>query len=110
MDSGTTAISGVPAADLLADLHGALGDHAIHRRDNAHMAQHNGGVAQLRFGRQHIGIVGDIGAFDLASGMRSRPALGGSDRGLRPPATASRAWASSSPDTAPSAEAAWRRL
>ena len=28
------------------------------------MAKDDGGAAQLRFGRQHFGIVGDIGAFD----------------------------------------------
>ena len=67
--------------DLLAHLHRALGDHAVHRRDDAHMAERDGGVAQLRFGRQHIGIVGDIGALDLRQGM-IQPALGGVDRGL----------------------------
>ena len=54
--------------DLLADLHGALGDHAVHRRHDPHMAERDGGVAQLRLRRQHIGIVGDIGAGDAGDG------------------------------------------
>ena len=54
--------------DPLAHLHGALGDHAVHRRHDLHMRQRDGGGAQLRLGRQHIGIVRDIHAGD--AGLR----------------------------------------
>ena len=47
---------------LLAHLNGALRHHAVHRRHDAHMTLRDHGVAQCRFRRQHIGIVGDIGA------------------------------------------------
>ena len=69
--------------DLLADLDGALGDHAIHRRDDAHMDlarwRH---CATAASAAQHIGIVGDIGALDLRQGL-VRPALARGQRGFR---------------------------
>ena len=66
--------------DLLAHLHRALGDHAIHRRHQPHVTERYGGVAQIGFRRQHIGIVGDMGAINLRQGM-IQSALGGIDRG-----------------------------
>ena len=69
--------------DLLADLHGALGDHAVHRRDDAHMAKRDGGGAQLRLGRQHVGIVGDVGALRCWLGPGPARSARACDRGLR---------------------------
>ncbi len=61
-ESGTTAISGAPALTCWPTCTVRWAIIAIHRRHDLHMRQHKGRGAQLRFGRQHIGIVRDIQA------------------------------------------------
>ena len=55
--------------DPLAHLHGALGNHPVHRRHDLHMRQRDGRAAQLRFCRQHVGIVRHVDAGDTGLGL-----------------------------------------
>ncbi|MNO79779.1 hypothetical protein D3C76_709610 [compost metagenome] len=60
----------------LADLHGALGDVACHRRDQHRAGVVEVGLAQLGRGRLHIGVGHDVGVVDQGAGG-VEPLLGG---------------------------------